>query len=137
MRGEQTIEDFVRSFTSVGNLNSFPVDRPLYVFLRPGLMPKDEIARDAELAHVMIVAVSTQCYLVDDLERSCAYVADTPGGEPEAVLGRGDLVPEGLSVETIEAAASVTEVVESGYFRATAAVDLERWTTIPEIVGEG
>ena len=34
-------------------LNSVPVDRPLYVFLHPGGMPRDAVARDADLAHVM------------------------------------------------------------------------------------
>ncbi|MBJ7453190.1 MAG: hypothetical protein JHC71_14075, partial [Blastococcus sp.] len=112
MRGAQAVETFVQTFPSIYNLNSFPVDRPLYVFLRPGQMPRDEIARDGELAHVMSV-VEAQCYAVDDLERSCAHVADTPGGKPEAVLAEGDLVPRGLSPEAIEAAGSVAEVVDS------------------------
>ena len=137
MRGEESVEDFVHSFTSMGNLNSFPVDRPLYVFLRPGQMPKDEVARDGELAHVMTVAESTQCYAVDDLERSCAYVADTPGGKPEAALAPGDLVPRGLSQEAIEAAGAMTEVVDSGYFADTAPIDVERYTAIPGDGGEG
>ena len=137
MRGEESVEDFVHSFTSMGNLNSFPVDRPLYVFLRPGKMPNDEVARDGELAHVMTVAESTQCYAVDDLERSCAYVADTPGGKPEAALAPGDLVPRGLSQEAIEAAGAMTEVVDSGYFADTAPIDVERYTAIPGDGGEG
>ncbi|SDF51538.1 hypothetical protein SAMN05660662_2444 [Blastococcus aurantiacus] len=137
MRGDEPVEVFVQSFTSVYNLNSFPVDRPLFVFLRPGQVPKDEVARDGELAHVMIVAESTQCYPVDDLERSCAYVADTPGGKPEAALARGDLVPRGLSQEVIEAAGAVPEVVDSGYFQATAPIDAERYTAIPGGGGEG
>ena len=137
MRGEEPVETFVQSLPSADNLNTFPVDRPIYVFLRPGNLVLRHRARDADLAHVMIVAESTQCYAVDNLERSCAYVADTPGGEPEAVLGRGDLVPRGLTRVAIEAAGSMTEVVESEYFRATAPVDVERYTTIPDGGGEG
>ena len=137
MRGDEPVEDFVRSFTSVSNLNSFPVDRPLHVFLRPGGMPRDAVARDPQLAHVMFVVGGTHCYAVDDLERSCAYVADRPGGKPEAVLAEGDLVPRDLLPEAIEAAGSVAEVVDSGYSTATAPIDAGRWTTIPGGGGEG
>jgi len=137
MRGAEPVETFVRTSPSVDNLNSFPVDRPLYVFLRPGAMPRDAVARDADLAHVMIVAEGMHCYAMDDLDRSCAYVADTPGGEPEAVLGQGAFVPRGLSPEAIEAAGSVTEVVDSGYFTATAPIDVERYAAIPGGGGDG
>ena len=137
MRGEQSVESFVQGFPSVGNLNSFPVERPLCLFLRPGQMPKDSVAKDADLAHVMTLVESTQCYAVDDLERSCAYVADTPGGKPEAVLAQGDLVPGDLSPEAIEAAGSVTEVVDPGYYTAGAPIDAERYTAIPGGGGEG
>ena len=99
-------------------------------------MPRDEIARDGELAHVMSV-VEAQCYAVDDLERSCAYVADTPGGKPEAVLAEGHFVPRGLSPEAIGAAGSVAEVVDSGYFTATAPIDVQHYTAIPGGGGEG
>jgi hypothetical protein len=67
MRGDEPIDGFVRSSPSVGNLNSYPVDRPVYVFLRPGGMPNYAVARDGELAHVMYVAENIHCYLVDDL----------------------------------------------------------------------
>lgn len=137
MRGAQPVEDFVRSFTSVDNLNSFPVDTPLYVFLRPGAMPRDAVARDPGLAHVMTLVESTHCYAVDDLRRSCAYVADTPGGEPAAALAEGDLVPDGLSSEAIEAAGSMPEVIDSGYFADTAPIDVARYTPIPDGGGEG
>jgi hypothetical protein len=137
MRGADPVETFVRTSPSVYNLNSVPVDRALYVFLRPGSMPRDAVARDEDLAHVMGLVGSTQCYAVDDLERSCAYVADTPGGKPEAVLARGGLVPGDLSPEAIEAAGSVAEVVASGYFTPTAPIDAEHYTAIPGGGGEG
>lgn len=137
MRGEEPVEDFVQSFTSVGNLNSVPVDTPLHVFLRPGVMPRDAVARDAELAHVMTLVESTHCYAVDDLRRSCTYVADEPGGQPLAALAEGDLVPGNLSVGAIEAAGSVPEVVDSGYHTATDPVELRRYTAIPAGGGEG
>ena len=137
MRGEEPVETFVRSFPSVDNLNSFPVDRPLYVFLRPGGMPRDAIAQDGDLAHVMTLAGSAQCYAVDDLQRSCAYVADAPGGKPEAALAEGDLVPRDLSPEAIEAAGSVVEVVDSGYSTVTAPIDTGRFTAVPDGGGEG
>jgi hypothetical protein len=137
MRGAESVETFVGSFPSVYNLNSVPVDRPLYVFLSPGSMPRDAVARDADLAHVMILVGNAQCYAVDDLERSCAYVADTPGGTPEAVLAQGGLVPGDLSPEAIEAAGSVAEVVDSGYSTATAPIDAERYAAIPDGGGEG
>lgn len=137
MRGADPVETFVRTSPSVYNLNSVPVDRPLHVFLRPGSMPRDAVARDAELAHVMGLVGSTQCYAVDDLERSCTYVADTPGGRPEAVLQQGALVPGDLSREAIEAAGSVGEVVDSGYFADTAPIDVQRYAAIPGGGGEG
>jgi hypothetical protein len=137
MRGADPVETFVRTSPSVYNLNSVPVDRPLHVFLRPGSMPRDAVARDTDLAHVMGLVGHTQCYAVDDLERSCAYVADAPGGKPEAVLARGALVPGGLSPEAIEAAGSVAEVVESEYFRTTAPIDLRNFAPIPDGGGDG
>ena len=137
MRGDEPIGDFVRTSPSVDNLNSFPVDTPLHVFLHPGVMPRDAVGRDPDLAHVMTVVGSTHCYAVDDLERSCAYVADTPGGDPAAALAEGDLVPGDLSPEAIEAAGSVAEVVDDGYSAEEAPIDVERWTTIPGGGGEG
>lgn len=131
MRGAEPVETFVRSSPSVYNLNSVPVDRPLYVFLHPGRMPRDAVAQDAELAHVMTLVGGFHCYAVDDLQRSCAYVADTPGGEPAAVLADGALVPGDLSPEAIEAAGSVAEVADSGYFTATSPIDAGRWTAVP------
>lgn len=137
MRGAMSVADFVRSSPSVDNLNSVPVGRPLHIFLRPGAMPRDAVAADPELAHVMTLVESTQCYLVDDLGRSCAYVADTPGGEPVAVLAEGALVPGDLSPEAIGAAGSVAEVVGSEYFTSTAPIDVGRHTVLPEGGGEG
>ena len=137
MRGEEPVEDFVHSFTSVGNLNSVPVDTPLHVFLRPGTMPRDAVARDPDLAHVMTLTESTHCYAVDDLRRSCTYVADESGGTPLAALAEGDLVPDGLSVDAIETAGSVTEVVDDGYSASTAPIDAARYTAIPGGGGEG
>ena len=137
MRGAEPVETFVQSFPSVYNLNSVPVDRPLYVFLHPGGMPRDAVARDADLAHVMTLVGGTHCYAVDDLDRSCAYVADTPGGEPAAVPAEGALVPAELSPEAIEAARGVTEVVGSEHFMDTAPIDGERHTVIPDGGGEG
>ena len=128
MRGEEPVEDFVRSFTSVYNLNSVPVDTPLHVFLRPGTMPRDAVARDPELGPVMTLVESTHCYAVDDLRRSCTYVADAPGGEPLAALAEGDLVPSGLTLDAIEAAGSVTEVVDSGYYTDADPIDAGRYT---------
>ena len=136
MRRAQPLEDFVHSFPSIYNLNSFPVDRPLFIFLRPGAMPRDAVARDPDLAHVMYV-VDAQCYAVDDLERSCAYVADTSGGKPSAVLARGALVPADLTPEAIEAAGSVIEVVDDGYSAETSPIDVGRWTVTPGGGGEG
>ena len=66
-------------------------------------MSRDAVARDPDLTHVMYV-VDAQCYAVDDLEGSCAYAADIPGGKPAAVLEQGALVPDGLSPEAVEAA---------------------------------
>jgi hypothetical protein len=137
MRGEEPVETFVQMSPSVYNLNSFPVDRPLYVFLHPGGMPRDAVARDPDLAHVMTLAAGINCFAVDDLQRSCAYVADTPGGEPAAALAEGDLVPGDLSPEGIEAAGSVAEVVGSEYFTDSAPIDVGRWTVIPGGGGEG
>jgi hypothetical protein len=137
MRGDDPVGEFVRTFPSVDNLNSYPVDRPLYVFLRPGGMPRDAAAQDADLAHVMFVPEGTYCYAVDDLTRSCAYVADTPGGQPEAVLAQGAFVPDGLSREAIEAAGAVAEVVGSEYFTDTAPIDAGRYAAIPGGGGEG
>jgi len=137
-RGDQPIDEFVRSVPDVFNLNSYPVDRPLYVFLRPGVMPQAVIERDAELAHVMAVAEKTQCYLVNNLDRSCANVADAPGGEPQALLEEGALVPLGLSSEAIAGAGSVAEVVS-----ATApedvdlTIDAARFEVFPGGGGEG
>jgi hypothetical protein len=137
MRGEQPAEEFVQTFPSVRNLNSIPQDAPVHVFLRPGLMPRDAVARDPGLAHVMTLVESTHCYAVDDLRRSCTYVADEPGGEPLAALAEGDLVPEGLSIEAIESAGTVREVVEPGYVTDSDPIDVGRHTPIPGGGGDG
>ena len=137
MRGTEPVETFVNSFPSVYNLNSVPVDRALYVFLHPGAMPRDAVAQNGELAHVMTLASGIHCYAVEDLQRSCAYVADTAGGRPEAVLAQGALVPGDLSQEGIEAAGSVAEVVDPGYFSATAPIDVGRYAAISGGGGEG
>ena len=136
LRGDDSVAQYVQTSPSVDNLNSFPVDQPLYVFLRPGAMPRDAVARDPNLAHVMFV-MDAQCYAVDDLERSCAYVADTPGGERAAVLAEGALVPGDLSPEAIEAAGSVAEVVDDGYSAETSPIDVGRWTAVPGSGSEG
>lgn len=137
MRGAEPVETFIRSSPSVYDLNSVPVHRPLHVFLHPGGMPRDAVAQDVDLAHVMTLVGGLHCYAVDDLQRSCAYVADTPGGEPAAVLAEGALVPGDLSPEAIEAAGAVTEVVDSGYFTDSAPIGMRRWTATPGGGGEG
>jgi hypothetical protein len=110
MRGDEPVDEFLRSFPAADTMNGFPLDRPVYVFLSPGGTPRDSVDRDPDLTHVMTLAGTAQCYLVDDLSRSCGYVADTPGGEPAAVLDAGNLVPSGLTVEAIEESAPVREV---------------------------
>jgi hypothetical protein len=131
MRGDQPLAEFVRYFESIYNLNSFPVDVPLYIFLRRGAMSQDIVEQNPDLEHVMGVTGLTQCYRVDDLARSCAYAADVPGGEPGAALDEGVLVPGDLDVDGIERAASVAEVVAllpNG--EPNPAVDTERYEVV-------
>ncbi|RBY86176.1 hypothetical protein [Blastococcus sp. TF02A-26] len=138
MRGDQPLVEFVQSFPSTSNVNGFPLDRPVYVFLSPGVMPRDAVERDPELTHVMGLAGPAQCYLVDDLSRSCGYVADTPGGDPGAVLEAGNLVPSGLTVEAIEGSASLREVVSAApYAELDPLIDAERFVALPAEGGEG
>ncbi len=138
MRGDQSVEEFVRSFPSAATLNSFPVDRPVYVFLSPGGLPRDSVDRDPDLAHVMTLAGTAQCYLVDDLSRPCGYIADIPGGEPGAVLEEGNFVPSGLTVDVIEGSASVREVTSAAPFEEVdALIDAERFVALPAEGGEG
>jgi hypothetical protein len=86
----------------------------------------------------MTLAGTAQCYLVDDLSRSCGYVADAPGGEPVAVLEAGNLVPSGLTVEAIEGSASVREVTSvAPYEEVDPLIDAERFVALPAEGGEG
>lgn len=137
MRGDQPVDEFLRSFPAADTLNSFPVDRPVYVFLSPGGMPRDAVERDPDLAHVMTLAGTAQCYLVDDLSRSCGFVADTPGGDPGAVLEAVNLVPSGLTRDAIEGAGSVHEVVSSGLEATDPVIDTAAYTALPPEGGEG
>ncbi len=137
MRGDQSIDEFVDSFPSADTLNSFPVGQPVYVFLSPGGMPRSSVDRDPDLAHVMTLAGTAQCYLVDDLSRPCGHVADTPGGRPAAVPEQGNFVPSGLTVEVIEGSASVADVVSSGPEELDPAIDVGRYAALPPEGGEG
>lgn len=135
MRANTPIEQFIANFPSVYNLNSFPLNRPLYIFLRPGAMPREVVQRNESVSHVMGVTELTHCYLVEELDRACSYVADSPGGEPAAVLGEGSMVPRDLTAETIERAGSVAEVV--GYMphaEVDPTIDARRFEVV---VGEG
>ena len=138
MRGDQPVDEFLRSFPAADTLNSFPVDRPVYLFLSPGGMPRDSVDRDPDLAHVMTLAGTAQCYLVEDLSRPCGYVADIPGGEPAAVLEEGSFVASGLTVEAIEGSASVREVVSAGGGEGIdPTIDVDAYIPLPPEGGEG
>jgi hypothetical protein len=137
LRGEEPIDAFVGSFPSRENLNTFPLDRPVYVFLRPGVAPPESVARDPDLAHVMTLTETTHCYLVDDLDRSCLSVADVPGGKPLAVPQEGGLVPAGLSPEAIEGAGSVPDVVGPAVEEADPSIDTGRYAVLRGDGGEG
>lgn len=137
MRGDTPVAEFVRTRPSTYNLNSYVVDRPTYVFLRPGRLPSEVVQRDPELANIMILAAPSQCYAVDGLRESCAYVADSPGGQPLAKLEREALIPRGLSVTAIQEAGSVSDVVGSELFASTQPIDVQQYTVIPGSGGEG
>ena len=99
-------------------------------------MPRDAVERDPDLAHVMVLAGTAQCYAVDDLSRPCGYAADTPGGEPGAVPEAGTFVPSGLTVEAIEGSASVREVVSAAP-GIDPMIDVDEYVPLPPEGGEG
>lgn len=132
MRGEQPIEEFLRSFPSIYNFNGLPLDQSLYLFLRPGAMPIELVERDPELANVMGITEYTQCYRVEDLGRSCAYIADIAGGEPKAELEEQLFVPSDLTEETIKRAGSTIEVVDfSGEAGGDPDINTDQYVVIP------
>lgn len=133
MRGGESVDKFVRTRPSTYNLNSFPVDRPVIVFLRPGKLPREVIEQDPELANTWIMAAPGHCFTVAKPDESCAYVADRPGGEPLARVERGALVPRGLTLGAIKNAGSVTEVVQSEFFAEVQPVDAQRYAVISGI----
>ncbi len=136
-RGDQPIGAFLNTSPSRYNLNTFPLDRPVYVFLHPGVAPREAVQRNPDLAHVMTLTGGTHCYLVDDLGRSCLAVADEPGGEPLALPEEGGLVPSGLTPEAIEDADAVTEVVGHGLEETDPWIDTTRFAVLPGGGGEG
>lgn len=137
MRQGEPIADFVTSFPSRYNLNTLPLDRPVYVFLRPGAVPREAVQRDPDLAHVMTLTGTTHCYLADDLRRSCLSVADVPGGAALALPEDGGLVPADLAPEAIQAAGAVPEVISAAVEEPDPSIDTERYAVLPGSGGEG
>jgi hypothetical protein len=137
MRGDVTVETFLGTRPSTYNLNSYLADRSVYVFLRPGSLPRDVVQERPELADILILAAPGHCYVVDDLAQSCAYVADNPGGEPVATLDPGAMTPRGLTAEAVEGSGSVPDVVGSEYFTESQPIDVGRYRVLPGGGGEG
>ncbi len=137
MRGELSVEDFVGSRPSTYNLNSYAVDRPVHVFLRPGVLPREVVQQRPELADVWTLAGTGHCYAVEDLAESCAYVSDTVGGEPAATVERGSLTPRGLTAAIVEGSGSAPDVVGSEHFTESQPIDVSRYRVLPEPGGEG
>ncbi|SDF60313.1 hypothetical protein SAMN05660485_03724 [Blastococcus fimeti] len=137
MRGELSVEAFIGSRPSTYNLNSYVVDRPVHVFLRPGVVPREVVQQRPELADVWTLAGTGHCYAVEDLAESCAYVSDTVGGEPAATVELGSLTPPGLTTEAVEGSGSVPDVVGSETFAESQPIDVGRYRVLPAPGGEG
>ncbi|MGY2127887.1 hypothetical protein [Blastococcus sp. SYSU DS0617] len=137
MRGDLPVEAFLGTRPSTYNLNSYLVDQPVHVFLRPGALPRDVVQQQPELADTWVMAAPGHCYAVDDLAESCAYVADSPGGQPVAAVEPGGLTPRGLTAEAVESSGSVPAVVGSDYFTDSQPIDGTRYRVLEGGGGEG
>lgn len=86
VRGAVPFADYYAAHPSEWHFNSFPTDREVIVFLRPGAVTLDEIKKDPSLAAKQVVSAGLACFDAATLEGSCKYAADAPGGKP---IGRG------------------------------------------------
>lgn len=98
LRGDMGLDRYLRLHPYPANLNSLLVDEEVLVFLSAEAVIADDVrgGRD-DLDRVMRLTSTRSCFVVRDLTRVCAYVAEEPGGrEPIASPSPGDGVPAGL-----------------------------------------